>query len=157
VNENNKKEEININNEIKKEEKESNEEIAKCVINDDTNTNDKNIINEEIKNNEVEDEKTIKTSEITSLKEVSKTENNNSQNNNTETNEKNFRSYTRINLEDDSNNNINLHKEKDLSNLINEINIPMVYYKQLINYTQLYYTKMLANPKINYIWKIFTY
>ena len=157
VNENNKKEEININNEIKKEEKESNEEITKCVINDDTNTNDKNIINEEIKNNEVEDEKTIKTSEITSLKEVSKTENNNSQNNNTETNENNLRSYTRINLEDDSNNNINLHKEKDLSNLINEINIPMVYYKQLINYTQLYYTKMLANPKINYIWKIFTY
>ena len=38
-----------------------------------------------------------------------------------------------------------------------EIKIPIFYYKQLINYNQLYFTKILANPKTNYLWKIFTY
>ena len=38
-----------------------------------------------------------------------------------------------------------------------EMKLPKFYYKQLINYNQLYFTKILANPKTNYIWKIFTY
>jgi hypothetical protein len=44
-----------------------------------------------------------------------------------------------------------------LKKLIEDINIPIFYYKQLINYNQLYFTKILANPKVNFLWKIFTY
>ena len=40
---------------------------------------------------------------------------------------------------------------------LNEKKISIFYYKQLINYNQLYFTKILANPKTNYFWKIFTY
>ena len=67
--------------------------------------------------------------------------------------------------EDEANNNSiilginNLSKKANfnIKKLIEELNIPAFYYKQLINYNQLYFTKLIANPKINYIWKIFTY
>ena len=54
-----------------------------------------------------------------------------------------------INIEDD--------KELNIKELIEEINIPIFYYQKLINYEQLYYTKILANPKLSFIWKIFNY
>jgi len=49
------------------------------------------------------------------------------------------------------------NKELNLKELIEEINIPIFYYQKLINYEQLYYTKILANPKLSLIWKIFFY
>ena len=54
-----------------------------------------------------------------------------------------------ISIEDD--------KELNLQELIEEINIPIFYYQKLISYEQLYFTKILANPKLNLIWKIFNY
>ena len=74
-------------------------------------------------------------------------------------------SKTKSIVEDDINNNSKILNINDIQNkkdfnikkLLYKINIPVFYYKKLINYNHLYFTKMLINPKMNYIWKIFIY
>ena len=119
---------------------------------------EENKINEE--DNELE---TIKISELASSKEINQTNVNTS----TLINSTSSSTHSKTNsiTEEESNNNsvisgINNISKKDnfnLKKLIDDINIPVFYYKQLINYNQLYFTKILANPKANYLWKIFTY
>ena len=41
--------------------------------------------------------------------------------------------------------------------MIEEINAPTFYFEKLIDFNQLYITKILINPKVNYLWRIFAY
>ena len=62
-----------------------------------------------------------------------------------------------INNNNTMSNNIPNKKDFNVKKLLDKINIPVFYYKKLIDYNQLYFTKILINPKANYLWKIFTY
>ena len=152
-------------NEIKNIESESSSDDSSSS-DDDPNVKENDIINK-INNSKDNDEnnelETIKISEITSSKEKDQINTAiptliNSSSNST-------LSKTNSIAEDETNNNsmisgINNSNQKEmfcLKKLIEDINIPIFYYKQLINYNQLYFTKILANPKVNFLWKIFTY
>ena len=115
------------------------------------------------KNNNEDENKfeNIKISKICTVNDLTKTQNNNIMYSTTNS------SYSKTNsiIEDDINNNSiilkmkNGQKEKDFNvkKLLDKMNIPVFYYKKLINYNQLYFTKILVNPKVNYLWKIFSY
>ena len=152
-----------INNNKMKNKKEFNSEDSSEEEVNEINNNKKNEKNNNIDINQDKDIEQINISKITSLNTInlhySKTNSFKLKN----TINSSF-SKTNSTIEDESSNNNTIHldinlKNKDfnLKSSIDEIDIPMIYYKQLINYNQLYYTKILTNPKVNFIWKIFTY
>lgn len=48
-------------------------------------------------------------------------------------------------------------KKYNIKALLNSINIPLLYYKKLINHDDVYFTKLLINPKAYFFWTIFIY
>ena len=154
ININEEKENININD--SKIEEINNDEYKENKINND---DEENKINENKKNNNEDKDSEI----IVSSKIVMK-------NDKIINNTKSSSSFSKSNsiFEEEPNNYstplnstsnlIKINQETfSYKNIINIINIPIIYYQKLINYENLYFTKILANPKVNFIWKIFNY
>ena len=174
INDNQINDDNNSSNSEESSEEEDEDELNKLDSNIKSNKNEENNKNEEKNNNEENKDKdkgekeedkdleTINISKLSTSNDISKNNQNNSIFSNISSNSTLSKTNSIVDDEPNNNNNLdnnNLKKtqEFNIKKLIEELNIPVVYFEKLINCNQLYFTKNLVNPKVNFLWKIFAY